>query len=352
MPSFLNLTNYLRNKRDIQDQRVEKLHKLLFGSAFSGDISFSDFTSTLDLSGNETVNLLQELVKAKVLIWQPRLCEYCKEEIQEPRIYCSSCKNNISNQITFHIDGCIEDKNTDDFLIFPTMKAKAIQFSNKLKRQGYMYYMLLDLAESENLQKQNSLKYNEFLENVRELMKREALSQTKNTSLSFGEIGDCLKLAFLSATDFLTAMEKISIAVDKEKLGERFPALKGIKTIFPRFDGTVGKIALPEYYNEPEKNLFCITLNGGIDFNDYELTKFFRFDRRIKTKKDFYDNDIILSLWVQEEIFYDLNWGNMPVIEVKDNTHGLYKKENFGLLGFKITGNFFHEEDPVKNRDN
>jgi hypothetical protein len=352
MPSFLNLTNYLRNQRDIQDQRLEKLHKLLFGSAFPGDITFSDFTSALDLSGGEAVNLLQELIKAKVLIWQPRLCDHCKEEIQEPRIYCSSCRNNISNQIVFHIDGCIEDKNKDDFLIFPTLKAKAIQFSNKLKHQSYMYYMLLDLAESENLQKQDSLNYNEFLENVRELMKREALSQAKDNALSFGEIGDCLKLAFLSTNDFLTAMEKFSIAVEKEELGERFPTLKGKETIFPRFDGTIGKIALPKYYNEPEKNLFCITLNGGIDFNDYELTKFFRLDHSIKTKKNFYDNDIIISLWVQEEIFNDLNWENIPSIKVEDNTHGSYKKESFGLLGFKITGDFFHEEDPTKYRDN
>ena len=300
------------------------------------------------MSGGETINLLQELIKAKVLIWQTRFCDHCKEEIQEPKIYCSSCKNNISNQVTFRIDGCIEDKEKDDFLTFPIMKAKAIQFSNKLKRQGYMYYMLLDLAESENLQKQDSLKYDEFLEYVRELMKREALSQAKNIALSFGEIGDCLKLAFLSAIDFLTAIEKFSITIDKEKLNERFSTLKGKKTIFPRFDGTVGKIFLPDYYKKQEKNLFCITLNGGIDFNIYELTKFFRLDRNIKTKKDFYDNETIISLWVQEEIFNDLNWRDMPVIEVKDNTHDLYKKESFGLLGFKVTSDFFHEEDPEK----
>ena len=288
------------------------------------------------------------MIKAKVLTWQSKLCDYCKEEIQEPQIYCLSCKNNISNQIVFHIDGCIEDKRKDDFLVFPTMKAKAIQFSNKLKHQGYMYYMLLDLAESENLQKQNSLSYNEFLESVRELMKREALSQAKNDTLSFGEIGDCLKLAFLSAIDFLIAMEKFSLAVEKEKLEDRFSVLKGIEAIFPRFDGAIGKIALPKYYNEPEKNLFCITLNGGIDFNDYELTKFFRLDRNLKTKKSFYDSDIIMSLWVQEDIFTDLNWCNMPLVEVQDNTHGLLKKESFGLLGFKNTGDFFHEEDPIK----
>jgi len=298
----------------------------------------------------EAINLIKKLIKAKVLIWQPLSCEHCKEEIKEPRIYCSSCNNDISNQIVFHIDGCIEDDDQKDFLVFPTMKTQAKQFSEKLKHQGYMYYLLLDLAESENIQRQNSLDYNEFLENVRELMKREALSQAKNRALSFGEIGDCMKLAFLSADDFLVTMEKFSTVVQREKLGEHFPALKGKETIFPRFDGTIGKISIPNYCNDPEK-IFCITLNGGIDFNDYELTKFFRLDHYIKTKKNFYDGDIIISLWVQEEIFNDLNWGRMPAVKIEDNTHNLKKEGKFGLLGFTKTGGFFYEKEPSKFKD-
>ena len=63
----------------------------------------------------------------------------------------------------------------------------------------------------------------------------------------------CLKLAFLSADDFLVAMKKFSIAMQREKLGERFLRLKGEETIFPRFDGTVGKIIISEYYKDFEK---------------------------------------------------------------------------------------------------
>lgn len=282
-----------------------------------------------------------------MLSWQPLVCEHCGDEIHEPRIYCLSCSNDISNQIVFHIDGCIEDESPEDFRVFPEMKAQAKKFSDQLKYQGYMYYMLLDLAESENIQKQNSLAYSEFLENVRELMKREALSQAKDGVLSFGEIGDCLKLAFLSADDFITAMEKFSIVVEKEKLGEQFPSLKGRETIFPRFDGTIGKIDIPDYYKDTEK-IFCITLNGGIDFNDYELTKLYRLDRYIKTKKDFYNDEVIISLWLQKEIFIDLKWKNMPLIKVEDHTHGQKKEGSFGLLGFTKTGDYFHEETPSK----
>jgi len=302
------------------------------------------------MSGGEVINLLHELIKSEVLTWQIQSCEYCGEKIREPQIYCLLCKNEIFNQITFHIDGCIEEGSNDDFRVFPEMKAQAKRFSHELNQQGYMYYMLLDLTESENLQNQNSLEYNEFLEYMRELMKREALSQTRNNTLSFGEIGDCLKLAFLSAADFLIAMKNFSIVVQDKKVLKLFPSLSGEETIFPRFDGTIGKIKIPKSYKEPEK-MFCITLNGGIDFNDYELTKFFRLKNHIKTKKIFFNDDNIISLWVQEDIFKDLRWGEIPTVLVKDNTHNLFKKGNFGLLGFTKTGDYFHEEKPSIYKD-
>jgi hypothetical protein len=301
------------------------------------------------MSGGEVINLLRELIKAEVLTWQIPLCEYCGEEIKEPQIYCLSCKNEISNQITFYIDGCIEDE--EDYKVFPELKAQAKRFSHELNHQGYMYYMLLDLTESENLQKQNSADYNEFLENMRELMKREALSQTRKNALSFGEIGDCLKLAFLSESDFLIAMKNFSVVVQNEKIIKQFPSLKGDETIFPRFDGTIGKIKIPKNYKEPEK-IFCITLNGGIDFNDYELTKFFRLKHHIKTKKMFFNDENIVSLWVHEDIFKDLQWDEIPTVPIEDNTHNLTKKGNFGLLGFTKNGDYFHEENPLMYMDN
>jgi len=285
------------------------------------------------------------LIAAGVIEWQPVDCEHCNEKITEPRIYCESCKSDISDQITFHIDGCIKDDEQEDFKAYPEMKAQAKQFANKLKHQGYMYYLLIDLTESENLQRQNSFYYNEFFRKTRAVMKREGLSQALKGSLSFGEVGDCLKLAFLSADDFISALGKFSAAVEKEKLGDQFPMLKGKETIFPRFDGTIGKIAMPEHYDELEK-IFCITLNGAIDFNDYELTKLFRLDHQIKTKKTFYDGRTIMSLWVQKEIFSDLKWDAIPTVDVVDTTHDLIKKEKFGLLGFTDTGDYFHESKP------
>jgi len=278
------------------------------------------------------------------------LCDYCGEVILEPIIFCLSCKEKISNQITFHIDGCINEDKQADYRTFSINKAQAKQFAVNLRRKGYMYYLLLDLAESENLQGLDSLGYNEFFNEMRQIMRLKALSQAKYDVLSLGESGDCLKLAFLSEQDFLNVIENFSAAIQKENLENQFPTLRGKETLFPRFDGTIGKITISKYYNDPEK-IFCMTLNGALDFNDYELTKFYRLKNHLKTKKKFYDDDIIISVWVHEEIFNDLNWPDISLVEAEDQTHGIPKKGNFGLLGFTKTGVCLQEQEPSKYRE-
>jgi len=348
MPSFLNLTNYLKNPQAIQGQRLETLHKLLFGAPFSGDITFSDFESELKLSGPEVVCLLKDLIAAKVLEWGPVECGHCTEQILEPQTYCHACGEKITDRIKFHIGGCINESEEQDFKSFPEKSDRAKQFASRLCQKGCMYYLLIDLAESESLQSLDSLAYNKFLDKVRVLMKQEGLSQAPKGALSFGEIGDCLKLAFLDAFDFVATLENFAMALGNEKLNEQFPTLKGKETKFPRFDGVIGKIDIPEYYKEPEK-MFCITLNGAIDFNDYELTRLFRFDHKIKTDRIFFDDDTFIALWVQEEIILkDLKWEGIPVVCVTDNTHRVQKKERFGLFGFTKDGECLHESVPRK----
>lgn len=292
--------------------------------------------------------MLKDLIAANVLEWLPVKCERCTEPILQPQTYCQVCGNKITSQIVFHIDGCINESEEKDFKAFPEMSDKATRFANRFCQKGYMYYLLIDLAESENLQGTDGLAYDEFMKRIRVLMKQEGLSQALKGALSFGEVGDCLKLAFLDAFDFVTTLENFARALGDEKLNERFPTLKGKETEFPRFDGIIGKIEIPSYYKEPEK-MFCITLSGAIDFNNYELTKLFRLDHKIKTDRKFFDDGTFVALWVQEEIILkDLKWEGIPVVCVTDNTHGVQKKENFGLFGFTKNGECFHEKVPQK----
>jgi len=56
-------------------------------------------------------------------------------------------------------------------------------------------------------------------------------------------------------------------------------------------------------------------------------------------------------LWIQEEIFKDLKWENISVLDIEDNTHDIIKKGKIGLLGFKKTGEYIYEDNPLVYKD-
>lgn len=289
--------------------------------------------------------------------WESVRCEKCEKVIEKIQMYCPYC-HDILGQISFHIDGCIESENQKDFLAFPIAKNDAKRFANILNTQGYMYYLLLDLAESENLQKDDNLSYNEFLKSIREKMKYDVFSQAKKGVYCFGEIGDCMKIGFLASDDIITVVKAFSEVIKQENFDMQFPTLKGRETTFPRFDGTVGKITIAENNSENMLNLklnnnelektFCLTLNGAIDFNDYELTQLFRYDHEIKTNKEIF-KDFVLSLWIQKEILDDLEWDNIQTVTIETKSHNVPKKRVFGLIGF--TGMSKESYKKIENPD-
>lgn len=315
---------------------MEKLHNLFFRSPFSREVSLDTITVELGLTVQEAVILLTDLIHHQVIEWQPFYCDNCGKEVIEPQPLCSVCGNNVTRQWAFHVDGCIIEKSQEEYKNYSVNIAEAGRFAIKLGKQGYMYYLLLDLAESENIQKQDSIKFNEFLETIRYLIQQEALSQAKDSVLCLGEIGDCLKIAFLSADDYMVVLEKFSETIRKESLDKRFPSLKPKEAyFFPRYDGIIGKIPIASRYRDNLKNIFCVTLSGALDFNDYELTKLFRFDNAIKTRKElFKSGNTILSVWTQEIIFKDISWSEMPTLSINATSHGEKKTDKFGLLVF------------------
>jgi hypothetical protein len=328
--------------QNIPNQRIEKIHEIFFRAPFSRDISIDTIASSLGLPRQEAINILKEMVSEKVVEWEPFRCDGCGRTISELHPYCI-CGHDLGDQISFHVEGCIDRQKQRDFLVFPNGKAQAARFAHLLNIQGHMYYLLIDLAESENLQEEDNFYYNEFLKKVRELIRLEVLSQAKDYVQCFGEIGDCMKIAFLSADDIITAVEKFAEIIKRENFDNQFPTLKGKETVFPRFDGTVGKVTVSNRNSESMINLkldnnelektFCITLNGSIDFNDYELTQLFRFDHAIKTKKSIFE-DYIITLWLQQEILDDLEWDTVKTMAIETTSHGIPKKRKFGLVGF------------------
>jgi hypothetical protein len=253
---------------------------------------------------------------------------------------CDTCKYDVTGSWTFNLDGNIPDRDQKEFLKFSNGRFDSERFAARLNDQGHMYYLLLDLVESENIQEQDSPQYDKFLERIRVLMERMAMSQATDAVLCLGEIGDCLKLAFLSVDDTKTVLESFAKIIRAESWEKDFPSLKANEVkYFPRYDGIMGRITVTPRRKEELKNIFCITLNGAIDFNDYELTKLFRFDSEIKTRKEIFDGNTVLSVWVQDQMFKDMGWDEIPVIDVTATSHNKEKKDTFGLLAYTGLGN-------------
>jgi hypothetical protein len=314
---------------------LERLHKIFFQSAFSDEISLSTISAGLDLTTYETINIVKDLIQSSVIEWNPFCCERCGKEISEPLSQCGICKQDVTESWTFNLDGNIPDRDQEAFLKFSNGRSDSERFAARLNDQGYMYYLLLDLAESENIQEQDSLQYDKFLERIRVLMERGAMSQASDAVLCLGETGDCLKLAFLSVDDTKTVLESFAKLIRAESWGKGFPLLEAVEAkYFPRYDGIMGKIKISPRRKEELKNIFCITLNGAVDFNDYELTKLFRFDSEIKTRKEIFDGNTVLSVWVQDQMFKDMGWDEIPSIDVTAPSHNKDKKDTFGLLAY------------------
>jgi len=314
---------------------LEKLHKIFFQSGFSDEISLTAISSKLNLTINETINIVRELVQNSIIEWQPFRCPRCGKEINEPLSQCDVCKYNITEDWAFHVGGSLSAQEQDMYRKFSLGRGDAERFASRLKDQGYMFYLLLDLAESENIQERDDIQYDGFLEKIRTMMQQEAMSQARDPVLCLGEIGDCLKLAFISADDTKTVLEPFAKIIRTEPWEKHFPLLeaKEIK-YFPRYDGIMGKIQISPRRKKGMENIFCITLNGAVDFNDSELTRLFRFDSAIKTRKEIFDGNTVLSVWVQDQMFKDMGWNDMPSIEITAKSHGKDKKDLFGLLAY------------------
>lgn len=322
---------------------MEKLHKIFFQSAFSDEVSLGTVSAQLGLTTRETINIVKDLIQNLVIEWQPFLCGRCGNEISKPLSLCDICKHDVTEEWAFQIKGNIPEEDQEAYRKFSAGRYDAERFADRLSEKGYMFYLLLDLVESENIQEQDSLQYDNFLERIRILIERKAISQARDDVLCFGEIGDCLKLAFISPDDPKLVLESFAQTIRTEPWERDFPMLKAEDAkYFPRYDGIMGRIPIALHRKKNMRSIFCITLNGAIDFNDYELTKLFRFDNAIKTRKKIFDGNTVLSVWVQNQMLNDMGWAGMPSIEVAVTSHGKEKKDRFGLLAY--TG---LENDPV-----
>jgi hypothetical protein len=348
MTSFLNFTAFLKSHRSLKPHQLEALHKLLFQSPEPKTVHLPDLARTLELPVVATSKLADELDLAGVIKLSPIHCPACLREHSEISLYCENCGENLLSAVYFHINGCLSSSELEAFRQYRSRRVDAINYARDWINQGFSYYLLIDLVNSEKHQSADSDAYNRFFQHFREKLSDEILNEMRTPHLVLGEVGDCIKIAFIQPEDAYQVLLGIAKITKEEQWNRVAPELVESDYPFPRFDGTLGTLVLTKPSDRNPERLFAVTLGGALDFNSIELTRLFRYDQKIKTSREIFDTTLV-AVWIQQQILRDLSdeWSLSPIKVVKVDKHGadFTYSQSFALLRIESDSDFFESEE-------
>ena len=291
-----------------------------------------------------TSKLADELDLAGVIKLSPIHCPACLREHSEISLYCENCGENLLSAVYFHINGCLSSSELEAFRQYRSRRVDAINYARDWINQGFSYYLLIDLVNSEKHQSADSDAYNRFFQHFREKLSDEILNEMRTPHLVLGEVGDCIKIAFIQPEDAYQVLLGIAKITKEEQWNKVAPELVESDYPFPRFDGTLGKLVMTKPSDRNPERLFAVTLGGALDFNSIELTRLFRYDQKIHTCRDIFSKTYVAT-WIQSQVLEDLgeDWVDAPVKEAKVDKHGeaFTYAESFALLCIGQDGEYF-----------
>lgn len=256
--------------------------------------------SDLGITGAKGIYILKLLAESGVVHVDPVTCPVCGNPEHLVVDFCPVCHQDLFSLWAFTVDGNLQGDELRAFGGFRANRLLADQFSNAWIQQGFVYYLIIDLVESEHLQRTSSLEYNQFFSALRGKLQETVFPKLRRKVLPLGEIGDCLKIAFLdteSCIEFLRGVQKI---VDGTRWETVVPHLIGREADFPSLDGTLGKLTLGSFERKTPSDLLVVTLSGQLDFNDIELTRLFRYDTAIETNREVFSSSSI-AVWIDPD---------------------------------------------------
>jgi hypothetical protein len=264
-------------------------------------------------------NILLTLSAKGIIKTDPLPCPHCGVSITSlpANGRCNNCGNdlNIQEFISVTFDGSLDMDSQIRLSKFAATNRAAKRLADAWKRNGYIYYLILDLVSSQSVQTQlHDDGYHSFQEIIRKIAKYKVLSHIKGACLSFGEIGDMHKMAFEKSEDAIEAVRLLS-----KNLPERSKDINS-EIPFPCYSGSISILELPindsGNYHDPS-DLISTTINGVPDINSIALTNIFRYYYEIKTDYNIYKQKCDISLWLFD-----------PVIEGKNVSMKLPEKIN------------------------
>ncbi|MDR0908554.1 MAG: hypothetical protein LBM77_02200 [Spirochaetaceae bacterium] len=296
----ISLTGLFKSisKLGLESDTEEKLINLFLRNPRDRMISSRDISVFTGLPITWSLRILNILKNNDVIEFEPLLCPHCESVIANiPQTgMCPVCSGNLEldRNIVAFVPGTVDDKEDKEMGVKASRKRKLQILTDAWRRNGAIYYMIIDMVSSEAIQ--NYLQdeaYTFLLAQMREIVSLKAFSHTRAAYFSFGEIGDMFKIGFESLDDAIETAMLIS-----KNFPER-PKTLSSEILFPRYAGSVSKLVLPQesgHIMEPE-SLITETLNGTVDINSIALTQIFRFDNTKKTKYSVYKKRCDISLW-------------------------------------------------------
>src|SRR5574344_784239 len=337
-PSFRNFKNYIQNN-DSDDEIINKIHMLLFQSLDDTIVLTKDLANYLNITQKEATEILLVLQKMNIITFEPRICMECGHENPMPLVCCENCgcKINIYDNIMLKIDGLKSEDEKKNYKKRYYQDLFARNLACEWKKNGEIYYILIDLVQSELLQHENDEFYTDVLEEFRKLVFDYALAKVQGTYLILGEIGDCIKIAFSNYSDIKIFAETFAQSEFLQQFPARVKKSKDTEEIYyPCFNMVSGAISLP-YDNgkqiQPEI-IIVRTLNDSMDFNSSSLTTLFRMSESAKLiyKNAFKNNH--LCLWVFDKLINKFIIHGQKEISRKYGKHGERENTNAILFSF------------------
>lgn len=335
MPSFLKFADYLQNEKNLDSFQKEQLHKIIFQSYQDSYINAEELSSKIQ---NLSLGVSYHIIKSLIL-----------NEIVEGRFDCPSCdstfalkellENNFNNkcpecghdihsfnELFIKIYGNIPFQDYEKLTFIQIIEMKIINLAKSWRENGFITYFLLDLVNSESIQKENEREYNTFLSNFRDFWLKRVLSQSKSNCFFIGEIGDAYKILFQDVQDAFNIVRIFSkelTAFDTFKfngINLKFPN-------FPKFKIVIDCIDIPtdkQGKSIDPGEIFIKTANRTYDINSAGITQLYRAEARLKDfKEEYYRNWEIydIGLWLMSSAFKKLE-NHVIISDMEENPSG------------------------------
>jgi hypothetical protein len=286
------------NKLGLSEVQAEKLLNLFLRNPKTRVISSRDISHETGLPLGISSNILLTLSREGILELDILLCPHCGALIKIfPDNGICHCGNdlNLQENISVIINGSLDKENQIHLSEYAATNRAAKRLADAWKRNGHIYYLILDLVSSQSVQTQlGDGGYNAFQGIIRRIAKYKVLSHINGAFLSFGEIGDMYKMGFEKSEEAIEAVCLLS-----KNLPERSKDIKP-ETPFPCYSGSISKLELPirdDGHSHDPFDLLSTTINGVPDINTIALTNIYRYYYDIKTDYNIYKNDCDISLW-------------------------------------------------------